>query len=850
MTSGGIFTLIANDGKADNLIYATKLLNTRIQQIKQQNAQSGQEDTSPSLSEIERTHMLFVNAHFKPFVMIGFEYMRSRPTTAGMKLNVDSTSLLKYNIPQFGDFFSDMALNARIKNIKDDGKYKYKTPQSNGMYPVWKLCTKLKNGDEHINYAVSPVGGSVSGEIATGMYKDGSTYTYKVYSRPSKDMSWVQVEFPNIKGRVTTANPPVPDMAVLAFTCFVDNPNDLGVDVPTADGGTERMFPFEMPDLDWTTAKIDEGPISSHFKVSNLGMGGWTDIERIWIARAFVITGGYMGDPETNSEGRAVALSYDLTNSRKEEETDTPSTNIKQATGYLYYYGSGTDSTILPEIPAYGINNISNVDIHSKATAGNNIQVRDENGNLSFGKTMYVKVDWVEGYVDSDGAMVPAGIEIPGGSKWAKQLRFVENPGHRLIKDVKFTVNNNILDQYNTEVYNMYDKFMIKNEKKIGYQKLIGQQIPIAAYGEENSTGAKQLTEVVDGNQVPKQNLMGNHYLWVPLLFWFSKDFRLSIPSVSIPFGQRNIDVTLCSLRELVYAVPAKVYRLHKSKRLYSKLLEQHKRALYFGSAYDSAMHRTMDNLVGNRNPVKVDCTKIQVENSDYDTSVQGDLLVNDEIDVDLYINNLFVTPEIHDIFIKRVGFNLIRVYVQQDISITAQSNEILLSSLKWPIEYLCIGVKPAANRNDPDNWHRYEMVQNMHLPQRHSTEYGDSITMLKYAKRSVILDSFGIKAHGVSLFDDTFTSKFYNAYLPWKYGAEIITPKDDGVYMVNFCLYPGDYQPSGHINVSRAREFYFKYNTVANYDTSSNSATLHIIASAINFLLISDGSAVLRYTT
>ena len=29
---------------------------------------------------------------------------------------------------------------------------------------------------------------------------------------------------------------------------------------------------------------------------------------------------------------------------------------------------------------------------------------------------------------------------------------------------------------------------------------------------------------------------------------------------------------------------------------------------------------------------------------------------------------------------------------------------------------------------------------------------------------------------------------------------------------MVNFCLYPHSYQPSGHINVSRAREFYLDY--------------------------------------
>lgn len=35
------------------------------------------------------------------------------------------------------------------------------------------------------------------------------------------------------------------------------------------------------------------------------------------------------------------------------------------------------------------------------------------------------------------------------------------------------------------------------------------------------------------------------------------------------------------------------------------------------------------------------------------------------------------------------------------------------------------------------------------------------------------------------------------------------MTPTDNGLMMVNFALHPGDYQPSGHFNVSRAREFY-----------------------------------------
>lgn len=36
-----------------------------------------------------------------------------------------------------------------------------------------------------------------------------------------------------------------------------------------------------------------------------------------------------------------------------------------------------------------------------------------------------------------------------------------------------------------------------------------------------------------------------------------------------------------------------------------------------------------------------------------------------------------------------------------------------------------------------------------------------------------------------------------------------IITPADDGALFINFALYPGVYQPSGYINISRAREFY-----------------------------------------
>jgi hypothetical protein len=112
------------------------------------------------------------------------------------------------------------------------------------------------------------------------------------------------------------------------------------------------------------------------------------------------------------------------------------------------------------------------------------------------------------------------------------------------------------------------------------------------------------------------------------------------------------------------------------------------------------------------------------------------------------------------------------------------------------------------------------------------------------------ILTTLSVQAHGIDIYKD-LPAGFFNAYTTYHFGGpNINAPKDVGQLFVPFCLYPGTYQPSGHINVSRAREFYVKYTSA--YQVANPAVVLHlvVIASAINFLLISDGSAVLRYST
>lgn len=241
----------------------------------------------------------------------------------------------------------------------------------------------------------------------------------------------------------------------------------------------------------------------------------------------------------------------------------------------------------------------------------------------------------------------------------------------------------------------------------------------------------------------------------------------------------------------------------------------------------------------------------------------------------ELYINNIFVNPEIHDIYIKRIGFSLIRVHRFQSNTQSVSTSEVLLSQLKWPIETMFIGLRPtynvsSANTNQYRDWHRFTLLSDnlidvsanatvkVLIDDTQAWNAGGGKTKVASSQWSAqqwtfpsstkTVDTLQLQAHGINIYQQ-FKGEFFRDYQSYTYGGvNIITPEDPGAYMMNFCLYPGTYQPSGHMNVSRAREFYLTY--TSSYVSSSNTAQLLVLAVAINFLLISDGSAVLRYST
>jgi len=526
---------------------------------------------------------------------------------------------------------------------------------------------------------------------------------------------------------------------------------------------------------------------------------------------------------------------------------------------------------------------------------------------LAAGESTYELKIVTRSYVDC------AGTVLAAGSLNYNYVKYCNLPGLRLFERVKFDVNGNPLDEYDTLTYLYHDKFTVQPNKRVGWNRLVGQEVPITAVSElvsidnvecmcsagvdtlgarvgapEGNDTARQQTQVLNGPQTPKL-VQPALEMWIPLLFWFNMDPRLSIASVSIPYGQRMIDIQIANRDKVLFLCPGNLF-LQTKLECYT--LEPTGDAAPSSYADDVLGHEADSDPISNysvvvhREPVLVSDSLLSDVNSK-------------DVNLTLYINNIFVNPEIHDIYIKRIGFSLIRVHRIQRETVQNPQEDKLLSNLKWPVETMYVAARPtyntkSQNPNQPRDWALFTRLHNQHVYEKccdtliseqiaplvdgttvtpallvENSQAAllvdgyvlDNVTSLNkdftYPVSEPTIDRVRVAAHGIPIYND-FPAAFFSDYSPYIWGGRnLATPDDQGALMVNFCLYPNTYQPSGHLNISRAREFFFQYTSSYIGRSDSNNgpddfpsavgetirdAELLILAIAINFLLISDG--------
>ena len=384
-------------------------------------------------------------------------------------------------------------------------------------------------------------------------------------------------------------------------------------------------------------------------------------------------------------------------------------------------------------------------------------------------------------------------------------LRWCALPGLRLFKRVELKSDSLLIDDYTRDDAVAASKFFVGADELVGWERVHGQQdIRQAAYYGNGFTGYLGYSE---GFQTPKLFHEGLEMV-VPLQFWLCKDASQALLNDLIPNTQRTVTCELAPLAELVEAL-----------------------------IFDPDAPNTLV-------PVPLPFDKLHLEAS-------------------LYVNGLYVNPEIHDIFASRIGFSLIRVHRRQRNQLQAPRDRFLLDQLKYPAEYLMVGFRARSLAADFDRW--WLMGQpRARTPSTalvSPTFVWDPTTSLyklsnRFATEVTSLDPvvarIGVTAHGIDLFP-MLPEVFYNAYLPIRYAENslVVAPRDSSALLVNFCLYPGKYTPSGYYNLSAGRELYLNYEVREGLSSDLIGGEFEMIVSmsALNFLVRRGDHVELRYS-
>jgi hypothetical protein len=381
------------------------------------------------------------------------------------------------------------------------------------------------------------------------------------------------------------------------------------------------------------------------------------------------------------------------------------------------------------------------------------------------------------------------------------KYRYCELPGIRLFKNVKFVANNVEIDSYNTEDAVLYTKIKISASRSTGWNEMLGQENESCGEYYRSDISIKEQYKFKDGAQTlrPYQKEL---QLWVPLIFDFNEYVGRSLHNQLIGTDQKYIEIELAPLDKIIRA----------------------------------------EDENGNVLPDAISGFKIK--------------------SIELYSRNVYLPPEINDIYIDRMNLSLIRVKKQHRKIITESSGSLELRQLKYPIEIIYFGFRPSENgvNSNPysfDDWHKMTFKTRKYVPIPvliKNTKTAPTLQLVqrcaKYTKSTPPMKKIGFTAHGNELYP-LMPEAFYNNYLPYILPG-LSTPGEKGVYAVSWCFYPISFDPSGHINNSTARELFIKYEKDPEGvgATGDNNVELFLSAQCLNFLLYDKTSIRLKYVT
>jgi hypothetical protein len=390
------------------------------------------------------------------------------------------------------------------------------------------------------------------------------------------------------------------------------------------------------------------------------------------------------------------------------------------------------------------------------------------------------------------------------GLRW----RYCDWPGLRLTRKIEFSVDKTLIDEYYSEDQLFYMRHRLDAHKRPGYNRLVGQAEPSVGQTYVGGLGGEYSVEdrILSGAQTFKSN-QPKLELWIPLIFWFNLNIEQPFRNSLVPSEQKYITVNLAPLQDMVQASDI--------------------------AGTDVALGPDALNAFPS---LKV-------------------------VSAELYAKNIYMPPDVQDAFQLKKELLLIRVHRRHVQQLSTHRDNVLLSQLKHPIEYMHFGIRPNVNLGSFYAWNKFATVQTGRIPRPVIVPGLLPNTFIFVVRQSEVnvlrpvVDSIGFKIGENDWLASTPVALFKDV-IPLALPSQVSTlpsnNDDVGSYFVSFAHKPGTFQPSGHFNSSVGREFYLTYDSTEDRISSGLGlgAQLYVSAYCLNFIIMDGFTMRIKYIT
>lgn len=492
------------------------------------------------------------------------------------------------------------------------------------------------------------------------------------------------------------------------------------------------------------------------------------------------------------------------------------------------------------------------------------IQVSDIPGGVPNGGITYTYVDAAGNFIAGpDGRAANPGVNGFGGGQVsddrvqrANYTKGAELFGLKMFPRIYFRVDDNTISDYSSKAAVAYRKRRLGPLTRRAFDRLIGQETPddevLGSHTLEGSTSSsfpvggehlqtgRHYMRTANGLQTPKP-VHESTKIIVPILHWFTVERRTSLPVVCMPDGKLIIKADVAKTENLFYPAPG-------------LFIEERVTAV---SVVNPVGTLAVPNLFNLRRIPYVIPGSVVVANDNASDCIT------------LVTCNILLDELIHNIVINRIGFNLIILHREEIQYLkNSESDTVNVNQLKWPTEYIHIFDQLAENVDErlsstAENWHRcgkitqYDTTDYIHHPFQRVVGGVTQYELHRIPRRvsssshvQNVVSNLGVYIYDAPFFSKDNTRTFYSDYLPFTYSNGNIscdTEKDSPIF-INFANVPGPYQPSGFVNLSKNKNMYLELEIGPELSTSKKGL-LHMIAIVRNFILIADGSCIVRFS-